>query len=571
MGDDQRLRELTQSVSGSELMQHLRELARWVKLPASRDEAASLHYIRERLTAYGFATELLSHDAYISIPGRARVVIDGQDCTCITHSFSRATPAPGLTADLIYVGAGTDRDFRQTDVRGRIVLVDGLAAPAVTDRASRAGAAGQLHISPDQHLHEMCLSPVWGSPAASQQADLPATVVCTIPPAAGEPLRDRLRSGEQPGVTMHAAVDTAWHETPILVADLEPPSGLRDPPFVLFSGHHDTWHYGVMDNGSANATMLEVARLCARQRPAWRRGLRMCFWSGHSQGRYSGSTWYADTHWDELDRRCIAHINVDSTGARGAEILSNVRSMAILSGLAAEAVLEQGGQALAGHRMSRGADQSFNGIGLPALFGDLSEPPASSLGPHCWWWHTPDDLLDKIDETLLVRDTRVYVHALWRLLTDLVLPLDYLPFADSLLAELNHLRTALEKPCPIAPLIAAVEDLRRLAARMRQRAATTSAADAPIINRALMRAARALVPIDYTSGDRFAHDPALAQPAFPTLETLRALAAVAPGSDDARALAVDAIRARNRVLYALREANLALAAADVDSGQAIMA
>ena len=32
------------------------------------------------------------------------------------------------------------------------------------------------------------------------------------------------------------------------------------------SGHHDTWHYGVMDNGAANATMLEVARLTARER-----------------------------------------------------------------------------------------------------------------------------------------------------------------------------------------------------------------------------------------------------------------------------------------------------------------
>lgn len=319
MGDDQRLRDVTQSVSAAELMRHLRELARWVKLPATADEAASLNYIRQLLTEYGFATELLLHDAYISLPGCARVVIDGEDCTSITHSFSRATPAPGLTADLIYVAAGSDQDFSHSNVRGRIVLVDGLAAPAVTDRASRAGAVGQLHVSPDQHLHEMCISPVWGSPAASKLADLPRTVVCTISPAAGAPLRQRLSAGEKPRVTMHTAVDTAWRKTPILVADLEVPAGLHNPPFVLFSGHHDTWHYGVMDNGSANATMLEVARLCAGRRAAWRRGLRICFWSGHSQGRYSGSAWYTDTHWDELEQRCVAHINVDSTGASGAE------------------------------------------------------------------------------------------------------------------------------------------------------------------------------------------------------------------------------------------------------------
>ena len=38
----------------------------------------------------------------------------------------------------------------------------------------------------------------------------------------------------------------------------------------------------------------------------WRRGLRVVFWSGHSQGRYSGSTWYADTHWEELERRAAS-------------------------------------------------------------------------------------------------------------------------------------------------------------------------------------------------------------------------------------------------------------------------
>lgn len=61
-----------------------------------------------------------------------------------------------------------------------------------------------------------------------------------------------------------------------------------------------------MDNGGANATMLEAARLLAERHHEWQRGLRICFWSGHSHGRYSGSAWYADEYWDELDKRCIA-------------------------------------------------------------------------------------------------------------------------------------------------------------------------------------------------------------------------------------------------------------------------
>ena len=70
-----------------------------------------------------------------------------------------------------------------------------------------------------------------------------------------------------------------------------------------------------------------------------------------------------------------------------------------------------------------------------------------------------------------------------------------------------------------------------------------------------MRASRALAPVYYTSGDRFAHDPALPLPAWPVLDPLRKLAKVAPGTDSARFLAVSATRGRNRLAHALREAD----------------
>jgi hypothetical protein len=199
--------------------------------------------------------------------------------------------------------------------------------------------------------------------------------------------------------------------------------------------------------------------------------------------------------------------------------------------------------------MSRSSDQSFWGIGIPAMFGALSEqPPApvkmrNALG---WWWHTPHDLLDKIDEKNLVRDTRVYVHTLWRLLTDPVLPLDFAAHARALLDELGALRSSLGERQSVDGLITAAETLR-------DKAGAGGHSDA-----ALMRASRALAPVYYTSGDRFAHDPALPLPAWPVLDPLRRLAKMAPGTDSARFLTVSAMRGRNRLAYALREAASAL-------------
>ena len=86
----------------------------------------------------------------------------------------------------------------------------------------------------------------------------------------------------------------------------------------LFSGHVDAWH-------SRRDGQRHGQRHHAGGRPApgragggLRRGLRLAFWSGHSHGRYAGSAWYADHAWRELHRHGVLHLNVDSTGARGA-------------------------------------------------------------------------------------------------------------------------------------------------------------------------------------------------------------------------------------------------------------
>jgi hypothetical protein len=553
---------LCAAVSGPTLMEHCRDFALRVKLSGTPDELASLQTVQAALDGFGYRTTLLRHDAYIGLPGPARVEADGRPLAAITHSLGRASPAEGVTGRLVDVGAGRAADFAGKDVAGAIVLADGVASPGVADLVRRHGAAGQLHVSPHELLHEMCISPVWGNPSDETLALLPATVVCTISADDGAALRARLAAGESPAVTLHAQVDIGWRTIPLLVADLDAPHAGADAPFVLFSGHHDTWYFGVMDNGSANATMLECARLLARVRPLWRRGLRLCFWSGHSHGRYAGSAWYVDNHFDDLDRRCVAHVNVDSTGAVGASVVGETQTMAALRALAAEAIAAQAGQTLRGKRKVRSADDSLPSLGVPSMFGSLSgQSPSPMKMPNAlgWWWHTADDTLDKIDEANLVRDTRVFLHVLLRLLTAKVVPLDLAAHATDLLAELERIAPALAGRFEIAALTRGANAVREAAAALAARADAADDAEAARINAALMRASRAIVPADYATGDRFIHDPAVSVPPWPALQALRDLAATPAGSDEARFVAGRATRARNRLAHALQEAAGALA------------
>lgn len=563
MGSETMLEELAAAIDGGRLMRHNQEFARRIKLSGTPEELESFRYLEACMKGFGYRTRLLFHDAYISLPGRARVLVDNREIRCITHSMSRATPADGISAELVDVGKGDAATIAGRDVRGKILLVDGIASEEVAAPASAAGALGQLHVSTNERLYEMCVSPVWGSPSQHTRGALPSTVLCTIPRSEGDALRQRLARGDRVRVTLEAEVDTGWRKTPLLVAEL-PPADDAEAPFVLFSGHHDSWHYGVMDNGTANATMLEAARLLAERRSAWRRGLRICFWSGHSHGRYSGSAWYADEHFDELDRRCVAHVNIDSTGGKGAELLTNSGVIDELKRLAAHEIRAVTGQNHLGRRHGRVADHSFWGVGLPSMFGSLShhppgeaERPPGALG---WWWHTPEDLLDNIDPENHRRDTSIVVRVLARLLTDRVLPLDYVAYADALAGELDRIASALGSRLDIGGLAEAAAELKRNATAITQRAAATSETEARRIDDALMRASRILVPLNYTYGDRFRHDSALTHPAWPSLEGLRELALLDPASPELPFNLVHARQTRNRIAHALREANRTLAA-----------
>ena len=562
--------DLCASVNAEALMRHLEEFSKRVKLSGTPEELESFRYLQSTLDLYGYKTDLIVHDAYVSLPGRAKIEVDSETPDCITHSFSQSSPTGGLHGAVVYAGNGRPEDFASVDAHGKIVLLDGMANPSAGRNASLAGALGQVHISPHEHLHEMCISPVWGSPTDATREALPSTVVLTLRKADGDALKRRVQGNAPVAVTLHAEVDTRWRKTPILVAEL--PTDDADEPFIMFSGHHDTWYYGVMDNGGANATMLELARLFAPERAKWRRGLRLCFWSGHSHGRYAGSTWYADNHWHELVRRCVVHVNVDSTGAKGNTVLSDAPCSAELCGLASEAIRVQGGQEHDGHRMSRAGDQSFWGIGVPSMFMGMGEQPAGSAESFTrsvfgggvrkgagfgWWWHTPDDTLDKMDRDLLVRDTQIYVHTIGRLLTDRVLPLDYASAAAALQAELTGMRQALDGVFDLSEMIDRAAMLHKKSAAVAALPATDSAAAARI-NQALMAVSRALVPMDYTTGDRFEHDPALPQEKYPVLDVLRRLATAPAGSDEARFLTGSARRSCNRLGYALDQANDAL-------------
>jgi hypothetical protein len=562
---------LVADVSSDTLMEYTRQIARWVRLSGSEDEAKAFAYVAEVCRSFGMQVAQHEADALVSWPGKATLEVlapEQRGFPCITHSFAVPTPAGGIEGEVVEESGASD-----DALRGKIVLSDGLANPGKGMAAEAAGVLAQININ-DRYTHEMIISPIWGSPTPQTAHLLPKLVSISVNEADGAELR-RLAAAGTLRVRITTEVDTRWRKIPVLTAEI----GGQEDRFVLFSGHIDSWHFGAMDNGTANATMIEVGRLLSARKDQLRRGLRLAFWSGHSHARYSGSTWYADNFWPELHARCVGHVNVDSVGGTGATILSEGNSMAETVGFAGRAILEVAEQELEYKRFGRAGDQSFNGIGLPAMFMSLSGQPAGGpsgaveeqmarllgggrgrSGGLGWWWHTTEDTMDKIDRDFLVRDASIYALTLWRLCTEAILPFDYGATAAELLGVLRDLAGVAGDRLDLGTLIAEAEalegDIERLSVAC---AAGGDEARIAALNDCIMALGRYLTPINYTATGEYDHDLALPAQPIPALQPIRQLATLDPDSEAAHQLRNQLLRARNRVWHGLHRARSAIA------------
>jgi hypothetical protein len=566
-------RAIVEAVSREQLMTYTGGIVQWVRLSGTEDERKAFEYVADQLHRLGVEPQLYLGFGYISLPRGATLRVGQKELRAITHSMAASTPAQGVDLPAIYLDSGTESDFAARNVSGKAVVVDGLAMPARVLAANRAGAAACIFLNHDTYVHEMIVSGVWGSPTPEDKYQLPGIPVVSLGKEDGDILRTMLTGSQPIEVHLMTQVETRWREIPTLIAQVD---GVDEPEkFVLFSGHIDSWHYGAMDNGSANATMLETLRVLLPYRNTFRRGLRLAFWSGHSHGRYAGSTWYADNFWEDLHENCVAHINIDSTGGQNAVVLSEAPAMAETQPCAATIIQALTGVEFTGTRFGRAGDQSFQGHGVPSLFMSLSVQPVSGGdspaemfsgsagrgrdGGLGWWWHTTEDTVDKIDPDFLVRDTRIYAAIMYRFLASALLPLDIQASAEDLLHLLRTWQQKAGQRFDLSSVVARAEEVAGLAAQFQSRLAAGAGEWTPDalreLNAIISTVEKPLVRLNYVQADPYAHDPALSQPPVPLLAPLDALLSSAPGSDEYYEITTLLVRRRNRLLHELAHAH----------------
>ncbi len=115
---------------------------------------------------------------------------------------------------------------------------------------------------------------------------------------------------------VHLTVQSDWGQKPVydVIAVLK---GASEPDqWIVRGNHHDGWVFGAWDPLSGNvALMAEAKAIGALYKQGWRpqRTLVYASWDGEEPGLL-GSTEWAETHADELQRKAVLYLNSDTNG-----------------------------------------------------------------------------------------------------------------------------------------------------------------------------------------------------------------------------------------------------------------
>ncbi len=523
----------------------------------------------ERLRKHGVEVKVHEPSLYLSLPGLARVEAGGETFRAKPPAYS-LDARNGMTGSLVYVGARhnamiEDMFERKVEssaemaarVRGKIVISEGFASPGLISQFEELGAIGVIGINPGIDIHWGICTTVWGTPDLDDLPRKPKIPAVAVNKPDGEALIGIAEGGGE--VTIFTEMEEGWFTSKLPEVFIP---GTEEPEkYVFLHGHLDSWDVGVGDNATGDATMLEIARVLWANRGSLKRSVRICWWPGHSTGRYAGSTWFSDAFALDLEQNAVSQVNCDSPGCRWATEFNNLSRMTETEGFLAEVIREVAGKALNGERPHRAGDYSFNNIGISSYLMLSSTMPDILREEKGYYtvggcganiaWHTENDTLEIADRDILLRDIKVYLLAVLRNANNEVLPFDWRATAKEFAETVDDYQA---KAGSRFDLSASKKAVAELAAALDGFYAGVKAGTIKpkAANTVIQDLARILVPINFTRVNRFRHDPALTIPPLPSIAPAAELDKF---DDDTIGFArTQLVRGQNRLVSALRQA-----------------
>lgn len=307
---------------------------------------------------------------------------------------SIATPADGITADVMVVTSYDDLRARASEARGRIVLYNvPFTAYGQTVAYRSGGAVAAARVGAVASLVRSITPYSMRTPHTGGMAyndSVPRIPHAAITPEDADMIARMIQRGERVTVKLTMSARTMPDaQSRNVIAEL---LGTTSPDeIVVMGGHIDSWDVGrgAMDDAGGVVAAWEAIRILRELGLRPRRTIRVVGWTNEENG-LRGGTGYRDAHRAELARH-VAAIESDAgvfkplgfgfTGSDSAFAL--VRQIGtLLAAIGAGDIVRGGGGADIGPIMA---------LGVPGLGLNVDGTK------YFWYHHTDADTVDKLD------------------------------------------------------------------------------------------------------------------------------------------------------------------------------
>lgn len=516
----------------------------------TKEGEAAANHIMEKMSQYGVDARRYTYDAYLSRPLSASIQLGFERFAAIAAVYSGE--ANHLQGELVYIKDSNSlaRHGRLEKesihlVSGKIILVHDVEPGfAKLARDARALAVIQIQKSKEELIHHSTIGTVWGTPCLADVDSFPYIPYVTVTHSTGEKLLSRAATGKA-NIDLMVSMDNSIKTSTMPVARIK---GKSDT-FVLVSAHYDSWYEGITDNAVSDAILIEYARVFSQYRDKLDRSIVIGWWSGHSDGRYAGSTWYCDNFWKELSENCVAHINIDLAGCKNADQIRARTTLMEGQSFTSDLILKYTGNiAKPSIPMVRGADQSFWGAKIPISIMLKYEPLPENCDFQCpsggVWWHTDHDTLDKMDNKIMVRDMLINAEMICSIVNCRQLPIDIPNFIDWIASTLRQLAVAQSDIELLNPVYEELQLLRQKVEALYNSREFISADNDDV----LKRIGGELVRLAYSYSSPYYQDSAFSTNPFPLLKKSFSILRDSNEKDLRLFALTDIVRQRNRLV-----------------------
>ena len=529
----------------------------------------------EKLKEYGLDAELMEMYGLVDFPAPAELNVCApfqKDIECVACAQAGSTPPEGITSEIVFLDNGAYSDYEGKDVKGKIGMVQLSYEPPRPEKiriAMEKGCAGIIIMNwgkdDNPWLSYGTVKPVWGNPTPESyhlMANTPPVIQIKRPD--GMVLCDKLLAGEKVVVKIKMTSQRQWKKIYIPTAKITAPNS--DGNYLLIAAHMDSWAQGSSDNATGNSCKMELARVLNKHKDELKHDVRFAFWQCHENGIMEGSTWFLDSHWDDVDKHCIAYFNFDTSGVKGTSIWRSDTSSELLDWHTEIEDHVIPGYKRERRKVERTGDQSFFGIGLPSICcwmvhtkEEIKKWNSASLGE---WYHSAGDTMEFIDKDILHKCLRVYGAYTWEMLTSKMFPVKFEHVADDIIQRLNYYselvasRQEIKDVLRLDEVVKIAQEFKKYAMKL-ESARKNFERDPGKFNETIKRVSRTIMPAKCTVIGRYdqgTYGLTALYNDLPCLDCIHKYVKTDKGSHEYYLWTTRCMRERNRVSDALRHA-----------------